>query len=170
MNKEINLISLCVFLPKQGDEVPDRYNPFCLFPFVNLKQGGLTLCVAVTVWFLDLSFGGPQVQHPALQLIHRRKRWLTGTTGVTAVTIAFWLFMWAQVVACGQFPFFLAWVQRDITWVLPALHTNINWFNYIGHQFYCAEQNPMSSKNQQDVPGLFSSSFSPRVLVESTRG
>lgn len=54
MNKEINLKSLCMFCLSQGHEVLDRYNPFCLFPFVNLKQGGLTLCIAITVWFLDL--------------------------------------------------------------------------------------------------------------------
>lgn len=84
------------------------------------------------------------------------------------VTIALWCFMWAQVVACGQFPFFLAWAQRDVRWFLSALCTN--WFNYVGHQFYCAEQNKMSSKNQQGVPGLFHSGFSPKVLVECARG
>ena len=48
-NEEINLTCLCMFLLSQGDEVLDRYDPFCLFPFVNL-----TLCIAITVWFLDL--------------------------------------------------------------------------------------------------------------------
>lgn len=56
MNKEINLITLCVFLPNEGDEVLDRYNPFCLFPIVNTKQGGVTLCVAISVCFFDHFF------------------------------------------------------------------------------------------------------------------
>lgn len=52
-----------------------------------------------------MCFGKPEIQHPTLQLIWSEKRWLTDTAGVTAVTAAFWLLVWAQVAACGQFIF-----------------------------------------------------------------
>lgn len=89
MKKEINFKSLCMLLLSRGAEVLDRYNTF----YINLKQGCLTVYCHYSLIFESL--GGPQIYHPVLQLIHRRKPWLTGTSGISVVTVTIWGFMWA---------------------------------------------------------------------------